>query len=607
MRVIELSLLAHLASSVCGLALGQQQSEKFGLNADWKRNNLVQARKNGSPTSSSVALANPTADTNAWKNMQCSQIQGDTKQQWEEANAKAAWDTTLAAWETDPNGGFPQYISNYLHGPSGMRCTDISSENRCSQPVDCQDATIPAGAMILNGFAGIHQLHASAYQAIETVQIDVTDQSGTFTSTFAPQPPDNSLLEKNIFDACNLVFSFGISMIFNVALKNMESLILKGIAGDMTSAVQSTVGTYWKTNMKGAVEGLKAQNTIASYLGETMSTWKDLEAQYLQSIFSGTEGSNGTDALYALIDNGSMTKVAGNLDLSGTSNQVKKIVYGQMIPYAWSVSPSGSRPFIWQSDEDCDGSTKSIPESASYLITDDTAVKTNVCYRGKIHYVLNAHKNAGDSFRTMPLPGGDHTTLDGSAWGGIILEDIVESSVEGWIANNNHNGYPRPDTDKIVTNFGSVVPSVRTAGFFNLPVCGNVSAINQSLQNGDGNSPYWPCDAPEGYTSSGTNIHVSSGCIVINDAKRCQTWGGPYNVADQNQGNSTATIYAQFDGDNTLNQKVTPGCKIQPSWPRGYGDLDFTDNCLRDRNGQKIECCSSGTTTTDVVENPYAK
>jgi hypothetical protein len=95
------------------------------------------------------------------------------------------------------------------------------------------------------------------------------------------------------------------------------------------------------------VEGLKAQNTIASYLGETMSTWKDLEAQYLQSIFSGTEGSNGTDALYALIDNGSMTKVAGNLDLSGTSNQVKKIVYGQMIPYAWSVSPSGSRPFIW--------------------------------------------------------------------------------------------------------------------------------------------------------------------------------------------------------------------------------------------------------------------
>lgn len=36
-----------------------------------------------------------------------------------------------------------------------------------------------------------------------------------------------------------------------LALKNMESLILKGIAGDMTAAVQSTVGTYWKTNMKG--------------------------------------------------------------------------------------------------------------------------------------------------------------------------------------------------------------------------------------------------------------------------------------------------------------------------------------------------------------------
>lgn len=149
MKVIELSLLAHFASSASGLALGQQQSEKFGLNADSIHNGLVQARRNGSPTSSSVPLSTPSADPNAWKNMQCSQIQGDTKQQWEEANAKAAWDTTLAAWQTDPNGGFPQYVSTYLHGPSGMRCTDISSENRCSQPVDCQDDTIPAGYVML--------------------------------------------------------------------------------------------------------------------------------------------------------------------------------------------------------------------------------------------------------------------------------------------------------------------------------------------------------------------------------------------------------------------------------------------------------------------------
>ncbi|KGO41986.1 hypothetical protein PEX1_091210 [Penicillium expansum] len=192
---------------------------------------------------------------------------------------------------------------------------------------------------------------------------------------------------------------------------------------------------------------------------------------------------------------------------------------------------------------------------------------------------------AGTGFPASALPGGDHTTLDGTNWGGIILEDIVESCVSGWTNNNYQNGYPRPDFNTIVDSFGGDVPSVRTPGFMSLPVCTNASAIIDTMQLGNGDSPYWPCEDPEGYTASGTNIHVSSGCILINDSKRCQTWGGAYNVADQNTASSTATIYAMFDGNNNLNAKVIPGCKIMASWPRSYGDLDFTDNCLKDRSG----------------------
>ncbi|KAJ5606920.1 hypothetical protein N7537_003539 [Penicillium hordei] len=593
MRVIELGVLAQLAVSVSSLAV---------LGGDEVRNHLVKART-GTAASSSAPSA-PTGDS--WKTIKCSEVQGDAQSQWKEAGALSAWNTTIAAWEQNPSGGFPQYVSSYLHGPGGMRCGDIGSENRCSLPVDCQDATIPGGALILNGFAGIHELHASAFQAIGGIQADVTDQIGTFTSTFAPQPPNTGLLQKNIFDAAALIFSFGTSMLFNVALKQMENVIAKAIMADMTGAVFGTATSYYKTNMKGAIEGLQVQNTLASFLGETMSAWKGIESGYLEAIFSGNAGSNGTDALYAMINNGAMGEVMNNINLNGTSKDVQKILYGQMIPYAWSVSPDHARPFIWQSEDECDGTTKSIPEDAANFVSNDDAVKTNVCYNGKIHYVLNGHSIAGTGFPASALPGGDHNTLDGTNWGGIILEDIVESCVSGWTNNNYQNGYPRPDSNSIVNSFSGDVPSVRTPGFMSLPVCTNATAIINTMQQGNGNSPYWPCEDPEGYTSSGTNIHVSSGCIVINDSKRCQTWGGAYNVADQNTADSTATIYAKFDGDNTLNAKVTPGCKLMASWPRDYGDLDFTDNCLKDRSGDYSQCCTDDTTTTDVVNNPYA-
>lgn len=57
-----------------------------------------------------------------------------------------------------------------------------------------------------------------AFQVIGGVQADVMDQIDTFTSTFAPQPPNTSLLQKNIFDAAALIFSFGTSILFNVGI-----------------------------------------------------------------------------------------------------------------------------------------------------------------------------------------------------------------------------------------------------------------------------------------------------------------------------------------------------------------------------------------------------
>lgn len=110
---------------------------------------------------------------------------------------------------------------------------------------------------------------------------------------------------------------------------------------------------------------------------------------------------------------------------------------------------------------------------------------------------------------------------------------------------------------------------------------------------------------------------------MINDSKRCaEGTGGPYSkfpsrvdiketltgwpdVADQNSDMSTATIYAGFDGEDTMHDRVTPPCKLNPEWPRNWGDLDFDNNCLKSRDGSYNLCCSEQTTTSDVVINPY--
>lgn len=139
------------------------------------------------------------------------------------------------------------------------------------------------------------------------------------------------------------------------------------------------------------------------------------------------------------------------------------------------------------------------------IISELTAVETNVCYEGTLHFVVNGHHTPGDDVKATTLPGGDHGTLDGTKWGGVTLEDIVNSSMTGF---NDHggNGYPRPSTAQVVTDFGKNPPDIRTAGFFNLPVCTDLRATRMSMSLGDGDSPYWPCDNAEGYTPRGTNI-----------------------------------------------------------------------------------------------------
>lgn len=165
---------------------------------------------------------------------------------------------------------------------------------------------------------------------------------------------------------------------------------------------------------------------------------------------------------------------------------------------------------IRRTDGDCDENTKTLPQELHSPLSQKDAVDVNVCHDGKVHYVVSAYYRKYKDYGLAPLPGGAHSSLDGSKWGGITLEQIVASSVAGWNNNNQKNGYPRPNMDDILGKFGKENIDLSMAGFFNLPICTGryeeEGGIEVQLTSGNRNDPSWPCDSAEGYSSSGTNI-----------------------------------------------------------------------------------------------------
>lgn len=171
-----------------------------------------------------------------------------------------------------------------------------------------------------------------------------------------------------------------------------------------------------------------------------------------------------------------------------------------------------------RSQYDCDENTKDIQfdlDGQSYqFFTNEVAVKTYICYKGKATYLLNAiDPDDKNGKNPQLLPGGDHDNLDGTKWGGVTVADIVESSVEGWVSNNKKNGWARPNVNDIVSEFGEKTYSIRTPGFFDIPVCESEKDITTNMYKGDSSAPFWPCNPPENYNGKGTNIVSISGFL----------------------------------------------------------------------------------------------
>lgn len=101
--------------------------------------------------------------------------------------------------------------------------------------------------------------------------------------------------------------------------------------------------------------------------------------------------------------------------------------------------------------------------------------------------------------------------LNGQSWGGVILDDKVQSSYDAYALNGHQNGYVMPTVSSVVDSKGTegdivFQNGIRTPGFFNLPICDDIpSAVPNTICNSP-SEKYWPCTNSSGYNLSGTNL-----------------------------------------------------------------------------------------------------
>ncbi|KAJ5205421.1 hypothetical protein N7472_001869 [Penicillium cf. griseofulvum] len=568
--------------------------------------------------------------TSLWTTAQCNQNSIDDAtvafiDRWYASGVPGAWDAVLGEWGNGAKNGlyrnleFPAFVSWYFHGPEQWNCKDVGSVP-CSSVVRCDEVNHPAGV-------------------------------------FAPQSDDTKIILA-IFDALTVMMGFTVSAFFSIAqgattarvsiprnresgtqgpveapeiqeyqLKTVERTkeALNGspqefnghaYANDMTYQLYTITAAFTRNNAPTVHNKLDAQNSLSSALGDIFKSWKDIESSYLKNIFSGTESS--LRDLTFLIDEGKMNFMPNKLDTSKMAAELQAVFYGQLLPTAWKTASDnrGAFPRIVRTDLPCDIKSAYIPEISDYdTMTDVNSVSTRACWREKMVFLVNINEyEGGKPVPWTPLPSTSRSTLSGDKWGGITFDDIVASAMTGYEMAGSKNGYKSPTAEDIEkdTNADQYGKRIRYPGFFNIPVCEGLDKTKKSLlMQHTSNSPFWPCDAPEGFNSKGTTIHVNKGWITAN-AKTpvCDT----FKVDDPGYGDTlSATLYGRFKAENTADSTVKATCNITFSWPKSWADIYYgEDNCMYNGNSEAIKdangnpvCCNEDSNLTDQVTNPY--
>jgi hypothetical protein len=272
---------------------------------------------------------------------------------------------------------------------------------------------------------------------------------------------------------------------------------------------------------------LAAENDLTVRLGTVIEIWAQSASEFSKNIFSGE--TSEIYRLSALIGDGKLSATPftdhgvsgheqGDLSAESIKQHAKKALYADLIPRAWSLSNKPLGPFILKTNTHCGG--ESIDR-----ISDSSRDKYGVCINGEMWVLTSAPepdkkcRYYGDTYSCLDdfydLPGANK--LDGKAWGGLTVEDIVRGSVATWDMHGHANkgklsiedpaiveamekiSDPSSDFDDSGSFFEKARnDGIRAGGVINLPVCDLWEAID-NWERGFGTlnfkpGPNYPCN-----------------------------------------------------------------------------------------------------------------
>ncbi|KAF7368207.1 hypothetical protein MVEN_00140300 [Mycena venus] len=443
---------------------------------------------------------------------------------WNALDAQRAWGDVANAWNNEPRPSgdvslqFPEFVMNYYHGPDNWNCRDIG-DNACAPGVlECGDtAAGPAGWLVGNSLANIHNSHKEIYDALGTSLSQMQAEVGVFAATFEPVEADNSAeIVKEIIDSIVFVFggfsAFFWSQLAEEAITFMSDAAKKGFSKDVFNAMTAYAISAGKDAISSGspvLDQLNEQNKLSGALGVYFAAWQKAQSDFVDQIFSGTALT--LSDLRSLVYNGRMNWPVGpsnTPNLQGLVDQSQKLMYAQMIPTAWQHSATARTPIVLESTDPC---TSTVGSQMKGYMGDSTAAATHMCMNGRIYYLVNApaDRYAAVLMWSAPyekcsrgLPGGTFNNLSGK-WGNVRIDDIVIASYQGWVSNGNKNGWGVPDFFAQIQGgaspFDLFANGIQTAGYNSIPFCSvdNWGEISERVLALSGNttSPLWPCES----------------------------------------------------------------------------------------------------------------
>ncbi|KAL4911734.1 hypothetical protein BDW62DRAFT_207151 [Aspergillus aurantiobrunneus] len=230
----------------------------------------------------------------------------------------------------------------------------------------------------------------------------------------------------------------------------------------------------------------------------------------VNNLFNGSRVS--TAQLYNIIDGGkffAFDRVPSDYDLQ---MDVQKALYSYLIPNAWYVN--GNVPVIITTGSSCeDGEPPELEDKYRYTFPSTKegggATGYGWCLENKAYYLVGADKKKGwdcNSGGSCFEPGfydpDGISELDGSKWGGITWQNIINGSLNTWADNNYQNGGQLVENPSDASVLARIVDDgVSTPGVFRIPVCGADEARKRWVKYSDGHkgegpgtTANWPCD-----------------------------------------------------------------------------------------------------------------